>query len=453
MVRHVWLGCLLLTSGALAQERVTKEIPLWHASAIEMAALFTPDARPPAPPPPESLEQVALRYASRVAADVVHTAWRWQSFVEIGAHPGAGPGVVITGGGLGKMLPGNMAPPTAVLWRNSLKVTGTVDEISKFREIIALLDKPAVRIGLDVSVLSLEPERAAKLVDWSCLAEDKQDEKLRFYFAHRDGAKLLADPELNPSPLATTVTAGNNRGATVTFIEAMPYYFRYEAAAAPALVTRVRVLRLELTPRRNADDSITLLVWSQYLAARAGGEKPDKLEADGRWQETREMQVRAAAGESVLLRGVGTDSIGWSADSIEFGPQRLLHPLAVVTPRTLPAEEAYLSDAGPLEGDVKDRMLNTIFGKALRNNVDAIMAGLDEEGYTMVWFQTAPNQWEPAVRLPLYMLGPVVHILGDPADANGKYVRKDPTGPELDITVTRQQVGGKPGVVLTWPKR
>lgn len=457
MVRPVLVVCALVlaVSFVIAQEQVTKEIPLWHISALETAALFSPGPAPAPPPPPEPLEQVALRTATRVVADVAHTAWRWQSFVEVSPGIEPRPAEPVVGGGMSKLLPGNMAPPVALLWRNSLKVTGTADEISKFREILALLDKPAVRIGLDVSVLSLEPERAKALpgVDWSSAVGDNADERLRSYFARGDTKALLADCEANPTPLTTTLTVSNNATAIVTFIEAMPFYVRQAENGPDELLTRVRVLRLTLTPRRNADDSITVHLKGDYYAGRAAGERPGKMAEEGRWLANVETQVRLGAGESALLRGVGTDSIAFGSESVEFGPQHLLHPLLVITPRTLPAEEAYLCDAGPLEGDIKDRMLNTIFGKALRDGVDGTMAGLDDEGYTMVWFQTAPNQWEPAMKLPLFMLGPIIHLLADPADANGRYVRKDPTGPELDITVTRQQVGGRPGVVLTWPRK
>jgi len=457
MVRSALLGLLLLVGVSFvgAQEQVTKEIPLWHQSAVEMAALFNPAIAPAPPLPPEPLEQVALRYAARAVADVGHTAWHWQGFVEVWPASLPRPGEPTTGAGLTKLLPSGLAgPPMALLWRNSLKVTGTQEAINRLREIIALLDRPAVRMALDVSFISLEPAQAAKLpdVDWSSLADDKEDERRHFYFAHGDCSKLLANPAINPSPLTTTVTVGNNATTAVTVVEAMPYYFRRAEAAPPDLVTRVRALRLTLTPRRNADDSVTVLVRTEYLAAKAAGEEPEELAEEGRWLAERETQVRAAAGGSVLLRGLGGDGPSWSGGSPEFGSQHLLYPLVVVTPRPLPAEEAYLCDAGPLEGDVKNQLLNAIFGKALRNGVDGIMAGLDEEGYTMVWYQAAPNQWEPAVKLPLYMLGPMVHILADPAVANGKYRRTDPTGAELDITVTRQQVGGKPGVVLTWPK-
>ena len=458
MLRHALPVCGLLTvvSVALGQEQVTREIPLWHQSAIEIAALFA-SGGPPAPPPaPGPLEQVALRHAARAVADVSHAAWHWQSFVEVSPAPPPSAAGTATGDGLGKLLPTGLAgPPTALLWRNSLKVTGTDEAMGKLREIVDLLDKPTVRVGLAVSVLSLEPARAAKLpgVDWSCRADDRDDERLRLYFAHADGTKLLADPATNPAPLTASVTVGNNASTAVTFVEAMPYYARRAQNGPPDLLTRVRVLRLTLTPRRNADDSLTLLAQTAFYAGRAAGDKPDKMAEDERWLADRETQVRAPAGESMLLRGVGNDALTFSAEGVEFGPQRLLDPLVVVTPRPLPAEEAYLCDAGPLEGDIRDRMLNTIFGKALEEGADGIMAGLDEDGYTTVWYQTGPNQWERVMQMPLFMLGPITHILADPADANGKYHRQDPTGAGLDITVTRQQVGGQPGVVLTWPRQ
>ncbi|MCE5239005.1 hypothetical protein LLH23_10985 [bacterium] len=454
MARPLLLTSLLLSavSFVTAQEQVTREIPLWHQSAIEIAALFA-SGGPPAPPPaPEPLEQVALRYAIQAVADVSRTAWHWQSFVEVSPAPPPS----AAGAGLGKMLPTGLAgPPTALLWRNSLKVTGTEEAIGKLREIMGLLDKPTVRLGLEVSVLSLEPARAAKLpgVDWSCRADDREDERLRLYFAHGDSTKLLADPATNSAPLTASVTVGNNASTAMTFVEAMPYYARRAENGPPDLLTRVRVLRLTLTPRRNADDSLTLLGQTAFYAGRAVGDRPDKMAEEGRWLADRETQVRVAAGESMLLRGVGNDVLTFSAEGVEFGPQRLLDPLVVVTPRPLPAEEAYLRDAGPLEGDVRDRMLNTIFGKALREGADGVMAGLDEEGYTTVWYQRGPNQWERVMRMPLFMLGPLTHILADPADANGEYRRQDPTGAVLDLTVTRQQVGGQPGVVLTWPKQ
>jgi hypothetical protein len=71
----------------------------------------------------------------------------------------------------------------------------------------------------------------------------------------------------------------------------------------------------------------------------------------------------------------------------------------------------------------------------------------------MLWFETAPNQWEPKCRMPLFMLKPLIATLTEPAGNGDKFRRTDPSGPELELTVTRQQIGGQPGVVLTWPKR
>lgn len=122
----------------------------------------------------------------------------------------------------------------------------------------------------------------------------------------------------------------------------------------------------------------------------------------------------------MLLRGLGNDLMTFSAQDVEFGPQRLSDPLVIATARPLPAEQAYPRDAGPLESDVRDRLLNTPFGQARREGADGIMAGLDEEGYTTVWYQMGPNQWERVMRMPLFMLGPLTHILADPADANSK---------------------------------
>ncbi len=121
-----------------------------------------------------------------------------------------------------------------------------------------------------------------------------------------------------------------------------------------------------------------------------------------------------------MLRGLGNDLMTFSAQDVEFGRQRLSDPLVIATARPLPAEQAYLRDAGPLESDVRDRLLNTAFGKARREGADGITAGLDEEGYTTVWRQMGPNQWERVMGMPLFMLGPLTHILADPADANGK---------------------------------
>ncbi|MGE5531481.1 MAG: hypothetical protein ACM3VW_05130, partial [Bacteroidota bacterium] len=166
----VWFGCLtLVVAPVLAQEQISREIPLQFANAVEVAALF--GEKPPPKSPGSDFEGFIKRCLTTAFADFPANAWNWQTYLE--TQSGLRVATEQPAVGAGKLLPEGMAePPVAVTERNALRVKGTSEALAKLGEIVALLDRPVPQVALQVECLDFTCEDLDKLpeVSWSTAA-------------------------------------------------------------------------------------------------------------------------------------------------------------------------------------------------------------------------------------------------------------------------------------------
>lgn len=328
MSRLILLVCCtaLTASVVLAQEQVTRDLPLRFANAVELVAMFSD--KPPSPPPSTNMGAFASRCLTAAFADFPNTAGMWQAFAETQSDLRPAPGPVA--GGLSRMLPQGMAEPPALGAGNSLRLRGTADALQKFGEIVQLLDKPAKRLSLRVEILQARDLDGLGGVEWNWRTNsENQPNATVVRFARVRLLEMLQQPHgvTTPIPVGVTVATRNNSVAEVRLAEVLASYKFVPGDARPESSAYGRFLRFRLVPRLNADDSVTISVDSDFAAGAtqpAGGTAPTPPEL----RPLVATQFRAAAGETVLAAGF----------SINGGPDGgvLASPVLAITPCVLP---------------------------------------------------------------------------------------------------------------------
>lgn len=302
-----WLSVVLvaLTPVFAQQEQVVRELPLQFASAVEIMDLFSVKEAPA--PPSSDLGSFARRCLTAAFADFPRSAATWQSFSETqsdlrAALPGAPPAP------LAKMLPGDLAPPTLGTRPNSLRLHGTADQIDKFREILDLLDKPAKRISLRVEVFRPRDLPSTAGIDWSITGDkDSRGGPTVVGFARIRYLELFkqATGAVTPALLDASVTTHNNTIAELRFAEVLPSYTVAQPDAKPLPTGYARCVRLDLIPRYNADNSITVYVNGDWLAGATKAADASILASPGEGPLL-STQIRLGLGETALMGNLRT---------------------------------------------------------------------------------------------------------------------------------------------------
>jgi len=184
------------------------------------------------------------------------------------------------GGGIESFLPGEMEPPVAFMPENALIVQGTQAEIDKFAELVEMLDVPTRQVEIMTKFVDvLSTEASAFGIDWTVATGALEFWNLGFapgeamnnvvrYSRGRFQATLAA---LQNEGRATVINAPhvicpNNQFATISFYTTIPYYtstteynqFGQRIATEIEWEEAEIENTLEVVPRINADDTITI---------------------------------------------------------------------------------------------------------------------------------------------------------------------------------------------------
>lgn len=336
MLRWVWLWFVVVAGTAGAQEQQTREFPVHWASAEDVAALF-------GPPPSGAPEVVAMerlshtsdpaQLARQLLPPPAGTAGRWVLYIG-SANLTAPRSVPGQPGDLTSLRPpGLVGPVAAVAGRNVVSATGTPDSLGKLGEIIALLDRPARRVRLEVMVLDPEVARSAAAdADW---AESQTEGGTPTRFAHMALDKAIA-PELRLALPTTAILTDNTRNAQAQFTELLPHLTEVNGQMVPRAV--VAAVRAMLQPRVNADDSVTLAIYGTTMTTLVEPTSDTAGYPTARSEVS--STVRVKSGETLLLQlpATGADEIldQWLADHTALGTRYLRTPVLAITPHVLP---------------------------------------------------------------------------------------------------------------------
>lgn len=145
MLLRMLVLMLLSYSGAWAAQVQTMVIDLRAADARSMAAVFGPQQQDPY----HLLGEAAVNFTLNTMQQIAQLPSPGR---EMGLPPrgvSAAQGLNTSAQNLSRLLPdGITAPPTVAPNRNALIVTGTLEAIDEFREILALLDVPATMVNI-----------------------------------------------------------------------------------------------------------------------------------------------------------------------------------------------------------------------------------------------------------------------------------------------------------------
>jgi type II secretory pathway component GspD/PulD (secretin) len=241
-----------------------------------------------------------------------------------GGRQGGGGGGA-NGGALSDMLPGDMLPPIAFMPENALLVQGTQEEIDKFKEILALLDKPTKQVEIATKFINITTTADKALgIDWSL-----SNGSLEFFnqgFAPGEAvnnvirfARGRFEGQLNAllsSGRATVINephviAMNNQYAEVNFSTTIPYFtanISYNQFGQRTVDFTSDFVDVEnslwVVPRINADDSITVHLEPELQDNVGEVEGPNGERIPIITTQYVSTTVRVADGETVVLGGL-----------------------------------------------------------------------------------------------------------------------------------------------------
>lgn len=338
-MRSSILSCvvLLLVSQAMAQQQVEREIPLKYADATQIAAMFAVQAQDATARPPQSvclsgLNDFVSRCVAAAARDVRYDAGAWQAYLEVGPAP-TGPMDQVEGT-LGTLLPPGVSKPKALPAKNALLVAGSAEGIDRFQEILNLLDRPVKRVELQIELLHGTANLLDKLQvgNWSREAGRENDPTVtRWKMSTIADLQQRIDDAGSPPRLTATTITRNNSAIELHVGETLQR--RYVATADEVAAVRVagHFIALGLTPRLNADDSVTMLVEAFSVVGETKPGDTTRLAP----QVSRVLlrtQIRAGKGETVAIHGLYLAG----ADGQPVGDDSLLAcPAFLITPRLL----------------------------------------------------------------------------------------------------------------------
>jgi len=182
------------------------------------------------------------------------------------------------GGGMGIMLPEGMMPPVALMQQNVLLVHGTQEAIDKFREILAIFDKPAKQVEIAAKFIEIETTQDKAFgIDW--FVSNGATEFFNLGFAPGEGISVARFRRGRfEAELRTLISEGraqvineprvttqNNMPAEVNFSTEIPYFYatitynQFGQREVDYESDTVSVMQaLYVTPRISEDDSIVL---------------------------------------------------------------------------------------------------------------------------------------------------------------------------------------------------
>ncbi len=298
----------IVTPGAPGEPKiVTKVIPLKYKDAEELAYAFggttfgttAPGAKFPAYRPTDRGHLSGQTPRSYAGPDVfgggASSSSRWGQDAGLGGgratrgstgggtDRGSSRSGSRTGGGIEAFLPGEMQPPTAFMPENALIVQGTQAEIDKFTELIEMLDVPTRQVEISTKFVDvLSTEQNAFGIDWTVANGALEFWNLGFapgeaignvvrYSRGRLQATLAALQNEGRATVinAPHVTCPNNQYAMISFYTTIPYYtstteynqFGQRIASEVEWEELEVENTLEVVPRINADDTITIEVY------------------------------------------------------------------------------------------------------------------------------------------------------------------------------------------------
>ncbi len=230
-------------------------------------------------------------------------------------------------GGFTSLLPEDISAVTAFLDDNSLLVRGTAEAIDQFREIIALLDKPAKQVEVSVKFVSITTTfEEAFGIDWAI--KNTKIEVFNQGFAPPQAVNSVVrfatgnlDAQLNAlvkSSRATVISeprvaTTNNMFASVEFSTEIPFF----AATVSYNQFGVRTVDfqpdfvpvenyLDVMPRVNADDSITLMLMPNISNVAGYVEGPNGERIPIATYQNVFTQLTVKDGETAVIGGLIT---------------------------------------------------------------------------------------------------------------------------------------------------
>jgi type II secretory pathway component HofQ len=346
-----WLLLAALCSGVAAQEAgetVAQIVPLKFASAHLVAAAFGKDGTE------EKLDVAADRkeFVRRALEDATRHVRPMPEMGQPGIYPFAErsyaevkvaqAGPLGQRGAMASLLPEGLSePPTALPQQNALVVKGTPDAIDEFREIVALIDKPAKQVNVELKLVNIRES-----ADVSIHGPAPLGPTLRFGTAGVNALLALNEATARSNDtVAASVTTTNNtpcviRAATVIpFIAASITYDQFGQRRIDYAVDSVLTgVELFTVPRIIGDDRVAMLLRPSFIDKTGQVTGPDGSVIPITQEVATETTIVVPDGETMLVGGLPRslhtlESVGLPVIFRQSGTIEDVESLIFVTPR------------------------------------------------------------------------------------------------------------------------
>jgi type II secretory pathway component GspD/PulD (secretin) len=361
-----WLLLAALCSGVAAQEAgetVAQIVPLKFASAHLVAAAFGKDGTE------EKLDVAADRkeFVRRALEDATRHVRPMPEMGQPGIYPFAErsyaevkvaqAGPLGQRGAMASLLPEGLSePPTALPQQNALVVKGTPDAIDEFREIVALIDKPAKQVNVELKLVNIRESAGREWgadIDWRGSRGDVSihgpaplGPTLRFGTAGVNALLALNEATARSNDtVAASVTTTNNtpcviRAATVIpFIAASITYDQFGQRRIDYAVDSVLTgVELFTVPRIIGDDRVAMLLRPSFIDKTGQVTGPDGSVIPITQEVATETTIVVPDGETMLVGGLPRslhtlESVGLPVIFRQSGTIEDVESLIFVTPR------------------------------------------------------------------------------------------------------------------------
>ncbi|MGQ9733149.1 MAG: secretin N-terminal domain-containing protein [Candidatus Zipacnadales bacterium] len=244
-----------------------------------------------------------------------------------GGYGGGYGGGLGGGGGFTALLPDNIEAITAFLDDNSLIVKGPPEEIDQLRDIISILDKPVKQVEIAVKFVTITTTfEEAFGIDWAIKNTQIEvfnqgfapptavNTVVRYATGNLDAYLSVLETQSKGSVVnEPRVTVQNNGYAMIEFLTTYPYftatitYNSYGQRTVDYQQEEAEVSNyLEVMPRINADDSVTMFLMPQISNIVGFVESPDGQRIPIITEQYLQTQVRVPDGETLVLGGLIT---------------------------------------------------------------------------------------------------------------------------------------------------
>jgi len=243
-----------------------------------------------------------------------------RSYAEVKIAQAGPPG---GGGAMASLLPEGLAePPTAVPHQNALLVRGTPRAIDEFVEVLALVDKPAKQVNVELKLLNVRSNAGREWggdIDWirpngdlSVHGPAPVGPTLRFGTADLNALVALNQTSArSDNSVAANVTTTNNtpcviRAATVIpFVAASVSYDQFGQRHVDYVVDSVLTgVELFALPRIIADDRVAMLLRPSFIDKTGQVVGPDGSVIPITQEVATETTVVVLDGETMLVGGL-----------------------------------------------------------------------------------------------------------------------------------------------------